>query len=197
MLARQGLRDNTPLPSWVVSAICTTHAKFDIWPAAPDDMDEARAFAAAMIGPDIVRPETLAWVHARSGAGLFLAQEDGRLTGVWAAVLLTGAGVVACHEDRFDGVDPDPAHVAPIDEAPAGVYAWGIAAATRDSARRLVAASDAVDQAALAHLPGFTRPVTEAGLRLAVERKGFRPVPGSRTGLYWVDPRAGRASAAA
>ena len=153
-------------------------------------MTEAQAFAKALIGDKIVRPETLSWVHDRSGAALFLAREDGRLTGVWAALLLSEAGVRACQEDRFDGLDPDPEHVADKGSDPAGVYAWGIAAATRDTARRLVAAGEAVDLAALVHLPAFTRPVTEAGLRLAVERRGFRPVAGSRTGLYWVDPHA-------
>ncbi len=197
MQDRQG-SDPTATPlSKVVQIILATHAAFDVRPASPGEMAEARMFAAAMIGSAIVNPETLAWVHARSGAGLFLAREEGRLTGVWAALLLTQAGVEACLADRFDGVDPDPAHVAEKGQEPAGIYAWGIAAATRDTAKRLMAASDAVDRAALAHLPGFTRPVTEAGLRLAVERKGFRPVEGSRTNLYWVDPRAARPGVAA
>ena len=68
------------------------------------------------------------------------------------------------------GIPPDPAHVARRSEEPAGVYAWGIAAATKDTARRLIASSDAVDAMALAHLHAFTRPVTEAGMRLARER---------------------------
>ena len=51
-------------PSSVVTAIHATHASFDIWPAAPAQMEEARAFAAALIGDDIVTPETLAWIVA-------------------------------------------------------------------------------------------------------------------------------------
>jgi hypothetical protein len=187
---RRNTNDNSIPLSSVVRSIHATLAQFDIQPAAPAEMVEARALAETLIGDQIVRPETLARVHERSGAALFLAREEDRLTGVWAAVLLSEAGLRACHEDRFDGVEPEPEHVARKDRDPAGVYAWGIAAATRETARRLVAAGEAVDRAALAHLPAFTRPVTEAGLRLAVERRGFRLIEGSKTGLYWVDPHA-------
>ena len=197
MQPRQAASGISSLSSWVVNAIHATLAGFDVWPAEPAQMIEAREFAAALIGGDIVTPETLAWVHERTGASLFLAREAGRLTGVWAAVLLSEAGVRACHADAFDALEPDPAHVAEASAEPAGVYAWGIAGSTRESARRLVAAGAAVDQAALAHLPGFTRPVTEAGMRLALERMNFKPVPGSKTGLVWMAPRVVRPSVAA
>ena len=183
-------------PSSVVVAIHTTHAAFDIWPAEPDQMVEAREFAAALIGEDIVTPETLARVHDRSGAALFLAREEGRLTGVWAAVLLTEAGVRACHDDRFNALDPDTDHIAEKCNEPAGVYAWGVAGATKESAKRLLISAAAVDQATLSHLPGFTRPTTEAGRRLALERMNFRPVPGSKTGLVWMAPRTAQPRAA-
>jgi hypothetical protein len=183
-------------PSSVVVAIHATHATFDIWPAEPDQMVEAREFAAALIGGNIVTPETLARVHECTGAALFLAREEGRLTGVWAAVLLTQAGVRACHDDSFNALDPDPGHVAEKSSEPAGVYAWGVAGATKESARRLLISAAAVDQATLSHLPGFTRPTTPAGARLALERMNFRPVPGSKTGLVWMEPRTVRPQAA-
>jgi hypothetical protein len=177
--------------------IHSTHAGFSVQAARPDQIAEARAFAAFFIGDKVATAETLAWVHERSGASLFLAHEDGRLAGVWAALLLSEAGVRACYDDTFDGLEPDPAHVARRTEEPAGVYAWGIACATKDTARRLIAASDAVDAVALAHLHAFTRPVTEAGMRLAQERKGFRPVEGTKTGLFWVGPRRAQPEVAA
>jgi hypothetical protein len=183
-------------PSSVVVAIHATHAAFDIWPAEPDQMVEAREFAAALIGGDIVSPKTLARIHDRTGAALFLAREEGRLTGVWAAVLLTEAGVRACHDDRFNALHPDTDHVAEKSSEPAGVYAWGVAGATKESAKRLLISAAAVDQATLSHLPGFTRPTTEAGRRLALERMNFTPVPGSKTGLVWMAPRTARPEAA-
>jgi hypothetical protein len=195
MQDRQAASGDSTLSS-VVAAIHATHASFDIWPAAPAQMQEARAFAAALIGDDIVTPETLAWAHERTGASLFLAREDGRLTGVWAALLLTEAGVRACHDDTFNALEPDPDHVAEKTSEPAGVYAWGIAGATKDSSKRMLIAGAAVDYATLSHMPGFTRPTTEAGRRLALERMNFKPVPGSTTGLVWMAPRTARPQAA-
>jgi len=158
-----------------------------MWPATTEQMAEARAFAASLIGENIVTPQTLAWVQDRTGAALFLAREEGRLTGVWAAVLLSQAGLAACHADRFDALDPNPSHVAEKGDPPAGVYAWGIAGSTRASAKRVVAAGEVAYREVFVHLPYFTRPTTAAGVRLAITRFGFKPVPGSTSGLVWMD----------
>ena len=160
-------------------------------------MVEAREFAAALIGGKNVSPETIAWVHERTGAALFLAHEDGRLTGIWAAVLLTQAGVQACMTDTFNALDPDSSHVVEKGEEPAGVYAWAVAGSTKESARRVVAAGANLYQNPLAHLPYFTRPVTPAGLRLVIERFNFQAVPGSTTGLAWMPPHGVRTEKAA
>jgi hypothetical protein len=184
-------------PSPVVERIHATHAQFGLVSARPEEIAEARDFAAALIGGENASPRTLVWVHARTGAAVFLAREEGRLSGVWAVVLLSEDGVRACHDDRFDALDPEPAQVAEAWRDPAGVYVWGFAGGTRESAKRVVASGDAVDRAALAHLPCFTRPTTEAGRRLAIERKNFQPVQGSTSGLVWLAPRHFEASAAA
>ena len=183
--------------SAVIDAIHVSHARFDLRAAAPELIVEARDFAAELIGGKIATVQTLAWVHERTGAALFLAREEGRLTGVWATVLLSEAGVRACHADDFDGLEPDRRHVAKKSEDPAGHYAWGIAGSTRESAKRVVAAADALYWSVLPHLPFFTRPTTPAGVRVVVERLGFGPVPGSQTGLVWMGPRSDRPSVAA
>ena len=192
----QGPRRN-PRLSPRIAAIHASHAGFGLSPARPDEIAEARDFAADLIGGKNVSPDTLAWVHERTGGCLFLAREEGRLTGVWASVLLTDAGVAACHADAFDALDPDPGHVSKKHQEPAGHYAWGIAGSTRESARRVVGAADALFWSVLSHLPFFTRPATPAGVRLVVERLGFEPVPGSSSGLVWRAPRTDRASVAA
>jgi hypothetical protein len=180
-----------------ISAIHASHAAFDLRRAKPEEIVEARDFAANLIGGKNVEPDVLAWVHERTGGCLFLTHEDGQLTGVWASVLLSPEGVQACHDDRFDALDPDPRHVAEKHGDPAGHYAWGIAGSTKASARRVVGAADALFWTVLAHLPFFTRPATPAGVRLVVERLGFQPVPGSKSGIVWREPRTLSTSAAA
>jgi hypothetical protein len=180
-----------------VEAIRDGLAAFEMTPAVSEDIDEARAFAAALIGPDIITPETLAWVHDYTGCALFLAREEGRLTGVWANVLLTEAGVRACFDDAFAALDPDIDHVAPLGQEPVGAYAWGVAASTKESRKRIVAAGGSVYAHELGHLPYFTRPATEAGVRLVIERFGFHAVPGATSGLVWMPPRVAAAGVAA
>jgi hypothetical protein len=160
-------------------------------------MAEASEFAANLIGGKGASAEILARVHERTGASVFLAFEEGRLTGVWASVLLSEAGVRACHADEFDSLEPELRHVSVREDEPAGHYAWGIAGSTRESAKRVVGAADALYWTVLPHLPFFTRPATPAGVRLVVERLGFKPVPGSKTRLVWQPPRSERSSAAA
>jgi hypothetical protein len=161
---------------------------YGLSPARPQDMHQAREFAATLIGGEIVSAGVLAWAHRRTGGALYLAHEEGRLTGVWANVLLA---------DRFNALDPEPSHVAERGQDPAGCYAWGVAASTRDSRKRIVAAGDAIYQGVLAHLPYFTRPATPAGVRLVIERFNFQPVAGSTTGLVWMPPRQRQAPSVA
>jgi hypothetical protein len=178
-----------PRSSRVAYAIHLGLTAYGLSPAWSGDMAQARAFAAGLIGPDIASPGVLDRVQRRTGAALYLAHEGGRLTGVWASVLLTEAGVRACHADRFEALNPDLKHVAENGFEPAGVYGWGIAASTRDTARRIVAAGESLFLGALAHLPHFARPVTAAGVRLSVDRFSFQPVPHATSGLVWMPPR--------
>lgn len=185
-----------PDTSPVISAIAGELAAYDLKGATPADIAQAREFAANLIGPDIVSAPALQMVHERSGAGLFLAREEGALTGVLAFVLLNEAGFRAVREDRFDAVTPISAHVAGQDQAPVAVYGWGIAATGKPSAIRLVEGAKAMARNAVAHLPYFGRAATEAGVRLMRERLGFQDWPGSTSGLLWRPPILQRQAAA-
>lgn len=172
----------------IVSAIRKDLAAFDLVPAVAADIAEARTFAAKLIGPNIVAAAALQRVHERSGAGLFLAREEGRLTGVLAFVLLNPAGLAAVWDQSFNAVDPEPAHVVAAGQEPVAVYGWGVAATTKPSAVRLIDGARAMGADAAAGLPYFARPTTEAGHRLMRERLNFVDCPGSTTGLVWLPP---------
>ena len=161
-------------------------APFAVRPAEPGEAAQARAFAATLIGAGIASADDLARVQRRSGgASLFVTREDGRLTGVMAFVLLNAAGHSAVRNGGFDTLAPADAHIAGPREPAMAFYGWGVAAATKPSARRLVDGGQAIMAGAIGHLPKFTRPTTEAGHRLVCERMGFVALPGSRDGLVW------------
>lgn len=190
-LTRKGRTSRT------AEGICAAFAEFDIPAATPGEMVEAQAFAARLIGGKIASADTLAWIQARTGASVFLVRENGELTGLVAFVLLSEEGRQAVWSDRFDGFDPAPGHVASPTDEPAAVYGWGIAATNHEAAQRLLEASQLMGRTAVAHLAYFARPVTPKGLRLMVERLMFKPLPGSTTGLVWIEPYDQQSPAAA
>ena len=176
----------TARPAALSARLAQELAPFDVCPAGPDEISAVRAFAAQLIGEGIVTAHDLERVHRLSGeAALYVAREDGALTGVLAFVLLNAAGLQAVRADAFDALSPAAEHVAGPGEAACAFYGWGVAATTKPSARRVIDGARAIMAGAVGHLPKFARPTTEAGHRLMRERLGFVDLPGSNDGLVW------------
>ena len=171
-------------------------AAFGLRAARAHEVAPAHALARALIGEGIVAAEDLGRVHARTGAGLFVALEDGALTGVLAFVLLNAAGHAAVLTETFDALSPAEAHIAGRDQPASGFYGWGVAATTRTSAHQLIEGSRAMGRSSVGHLPYYARPTTPKGERLMRERLGFIDVPGSTSGLVWAPPGGWTAAAA-
>jgi hypothetical protein len=121
-------------------------------------------------------------------SALFVAREDGELTGVLAFVLLNVSGLRAVLTGAFDALAPAAEHVAGPGAPACAFYGWGVAATTKPSARRVIDGARAVMGGACGHLPKFARPTTQAGHRLMRERLGFEDLPGSFDGLVWRPP---------
>jgi hypothetical protein len=166
-------------------------------PAWPEEISEAREFAAKLIGGRVATAATLARVHARTAAGVFTVREQGVLTAVAALVMLSDEGRKAVWTEAFDGLNPSDRHVVRRGGEPAGVYGWGVAATNHEAAARVIQGYERASRQAVPHLAFFGRPVTPAGKRLMIDRLGFKPLPGSQTGLVWIEPVAVRQPAAA
>jgi len=175
-------------------AIHAQLAAFGVCSASAAEIAPAQAFAARLIGPGIASATTLRRVHEQSGAGVFLAHEEGVLTGVLAFVLLNKVGYEAITANAFDGVDPAPAHVARSGQKSAALYGWGIAASTHSTAKRLIGGLNAIARSAVPDIPYFSRPATPAGERLLIELLKFKPCNG---GLVWLEPYSVRVPVAA
>jgi hypothetical protein len=159
---------------------------FGVRPARGAEIGAARAFAAQLIGEGIVAAADLERVHRLTGeSALFIAHEDGEMTGVLAFVLLNVGGLRAVLTGAFDALAPAAEHVAGPGSPACAFYGWGVAATTKPSARRVIDGAKAVMAGACGHLPKFARPTTEAGHRLMRERLGFEDLPGSFDGLVW------------
>jgi len=169
---------------------------FGVEPATGAEITAARAFAAQLIGEGIVAAADLERVHRLTGeSALFIAREDGEMTGVLAFVLLNVSGLRAVLTGAFNALAPAAEHVAGPGAPACAFYGWGVAATTKPSARRVIDGAKAVMAGACGHLPKFARPTTEAGHRLMRERLGFEDLPGSFDGLVWQPPMEQAAAA--
>jgi hypothetical protein len=180
-----------------LQAILRQMAEFEVFAARHEEIVEAQALAARLIGPDIAPPEILRRVHESTGIGVFVAREDSAVIGVLAFVPLTAEGLAAVRSDAFNGLDPADGHIAMRGSDLVGLYAWGVATAYPRAARRLAAAYDAMVKLAIPQLPVFARPATLLGERLLIRRMNFKPYPGSATRLVWIAPYAEREPVAA
>lgn len=168
--------------------------KFGLRPAHDSEIGAARELAAQLIG-DVVGEDVLRRVHAYTGAAVYVAYEDDAVAGVYAAVLLNAEGLEAVFQGRFDARSPDLAHIAVGQDLSVGTYGWGIGA-TRPAAKRVVEACQSLEVTALASLPYFAKPATDAGRRLLCDRLGLVELPGSG-GLVWTPDRVARKPAEA
>ena len=141
---------------------------------------------AAAIGGELA---SLATVQALVGDGSAEARVwlDG--SGVAAALIylwLSPAGVRALAEGRFDGREPDRAHLGRA-HASAGVYAWACAGAGLEGRRAVMRAWAELKAGAFARLPFFARAATPAGRKALIERLHCLPVD-ETGGLLWAAP---------
>jgi hypothetical protein len=173
-----------------VRAIRAAFAEFGVEPAEVGDVAPARRFALRLIGGRMASTETITSVHERTGAGLFLVRDGAAIRGLLAFIMLNRAGADAAVCDDFDSLTPRPAYICPADEEPVAIYSWAIAAASKDAATRLIRGHERLRHVAVAHLPFYCRLATEEGRRLAIVRMGFKPLPGSDSGLFWSEPKA-------
>ena len=176
-----------PVAAWshAALAIRAELACVGVAPASLEEVAEARALAARLIGGRMAAARTIARIHRDTGAGLFIVRGDDGPRGLLAFVLLSAVGARGAANDRFGALRPPAEHVARGGQEPAAIYSWAIAAADKDAARRLIEGHERLRHAAVPHLPFYARMATDDGRRLGIGKLGFKAVPGSTSGLYW------------
>lgn len=147
----------------------------------------ARTMAERMIGCEIAPIEALIFTNHYSGLGSFVFAENGRITGVYAMLLLSRAGFLALQHGSFDTRFPEPEHLVRPGRMPAAHYGWGIAASTKTAARAVLSGTMAMHEVAFMSIPYVIRAATDDGRRAMLDRGG-RPVPWGDPDAYWYPP---------
>lgn len=156
------------------SAVARFASGFGLEVLSDSDIALAREVSADMIGADLASAETLIACQRTAEAVVFGYRENGALTGMMALLPLNADGLVNMECGAFDARAPSLNLIARPGDEPAGYYAWGIAATTKDAARALIRTSAALRTNLFWAIPSFTRAATADGLRL-MSSFGYRP----------------------
>jgi hypothetical protein len=138
-------------------------------PAHGPVLAQARALAAARIGPGVASVESLEQIEARWGAAVLVHWRRRRVTGALGVAPLTSAGLAALGAGMLDLATPDLDYIAGDGEPAAALYAMGIVATDPDAARAVVGGVVRLRQA-FPELPFYARAVTPEGRRVLIER---------------------------
>lgn len=157
------------------------------------DIEEAHALVESLVAPPVACPDIMRRVQAKTGAGLFIMRQDGRITAVIGELALTPSGLHAVQTGAFDGLAPASEHLCAPGNIVSAMYCWGAAAATRRASAASVRAVVAARETTYADLPFFTRAAQpkdadanagSKGAHAAARRFGCTYYPGQPNLLY-------------
>lgn len=173
-------RENLP------ERICDVTASFGLVLADLDQIRQARAISAALVGEGVAATETFVAVQQITQSSVFVYCENGAVTGVLGLFFLRQAGLDAIESGTFDAVNLDLDLIARPGEPPAAGYGWGFAATTQAGGRAVVKASAALRDKLFWGIPAFTRTATPDGVRVILGSLGYRPYGRGETTLVWM-----------
>jgi hypothetical protein len=150
-------------------------------PAKPEEISGLTKLAAEAIPALAAAEPVVRRVHRHIPDSIWaVANRQGQPVGVYAMLLLNRAGLGALLAGDFDSADPLNVHLAEQGERVAAVYLWAIVTpGLAIEAFRVISLWLRSPKMRGADI--YTRPTTQAGLRLSV-RLGFEPI--SEIGLY-------------
>lgn len=182
---------NLSQPTWVCNpdAIRQCVAQDGLVPMNSTVLPAAGELAGASVGPAIVRRADFIAVDTITECTAFAYLDRGELVGALAIIPLRAQGLAALEADRFDGVRPDPDHLARPGEPAAAIYGWGIVGAGPRSRAAVLRGVDRLRRELLFDLPWYCRAATDDGARVILGRLGYAPVAGSTSGLFVSQPQ--------
>ncbi len=143
--------------------------------ATGEDIAEAHALAAHMVGPAIASLEVMLRVQAHTGCTCFaMRSAEGRLIGALAVIPLSARAGPSLARGDFDGLSPPDAMLAGPGDAASAFYGWGMAGLTPRSRAAVVCGAMRLQREIYGDLPFYARAATSEGERVLHDRMGAR-----------------------
>ncbi len=153
-----------------------------------DELADARAIAARLIGSHIASLETFHAVAKRNPTSLMVYHEQGVVTGLLGFLLLRPPALYNLATDKFDAVNPDLDLLTEPNEEPLAAYGWGLAATSLRAAAVVLNGANLFREL-MPSIPFFARAATPDGRRILCGRLGYTPFPRNTSGLLWSPSR--------
>lgn len=183
------------LPNAELTLFAQVAQKLDLFPATDNEIEIGLRFATESIGGKLTPASSLQALQ-RIFPSVVVYREEGRVTGIFAYMLIRPQAMDAVWRGQLDVFDLDLSMCAGVGEPIGGAYSLGFAGLTKAAGKAVVACANDVVQGPLARVPTFTRAATPVGRHIVVDKLGYSPLAGAPD-IFWLPPAAGSAEAAA
>jgi len=153
-------------------------AEYRCAPPNLSELIEARTLATRLMDHEVAPLDTYRRALAVQPSAVIVFKQDGRVTGLFGALMLKAPALDLVLEGRFDALAPDTDLLTRDGERPAFAYNWGVAAENKTAAVAVLTAVGEMTRRLYPHITAFTRAVTGAGRHIALKRYGYRPLRG-------------------
>ena len=167
-----------PQPLLSTARMLAVAAAHGCGPPDAAELAEARDLATRLMDHEVAPLEVYRGALAGQPSAILVFRQDGRVTGVFGALLLAPAALDRILDERFDALAPDLDLLTRDGGRPGLAYNWGVAAETKAAAVAVLGAAGALTRQLFPDITAFTRAVTGAGRHIALKRYGYRPLRG-------------------
>lgn len=170
-------------------------ARLDFYPAATDELSQARAIASQMMSHEVASEATLGRILELQPASTLFLREAGAVSGMVSTLLLRPEAEPVLRAGEFDGLRPEEALLARGQDEASLYYVWGIAGATKEARAAVMDLMHRFRFGVLADLTAYAVAATRVGRYVGVTQLGFAPVRHPGDNLIVSPPQSARVAA--
>lgn len=146
------------------------------------DLTPALALAERELPPGIAGSGVVSRILSQNRNNVLIFEQGDEIAGFWAMLMLTPTGLERLLVGEFDATNPTPDCLARLNDSPAAIYNWAVAAPGL-AVEGVYHVSRFLRRPTFRYSNIYSRPNTPQGVRFN-KRLGSRPMPDRSDGLY-------------
>lgn len=190
MSNRNDLHHSTGCASEFDTLVAPKRQRISLRRANYSDLAPALGIAERELPSGFANSGVIARILSHNRNNILLFERDTAIVGFWAMLMLTPIGLERLLVSELDTLNPGPECLARMNERPAAIYNWAVAAPGR-AVEGVYHVSQFLRKPTYRNSNIYSRPNTQAGVRFN-QRLGSRPLPSRTDGLYRYERLANR-----